>query len=109
MWKLIVVADALPVIVCVAVNICLMSSTVESFPPTVTVVAKLVPPSPRVNVPAVLVVLVMIILVTTVVVADGTVYSVVLDVDAAPLKRAFVAVAISYYLPLLECTHKDES
>lgn len=35
--------------------------------------------------------------VTIVVVEDGVVYSVVLDVDAAPLKRIFDVVAISYY------------
>jgi hypothetical protein len=35
--------------------------------------------------------------VITVVVDAGTVYSVVLDVAAAPLKRALVVVAISYY------------
>jgi hypothetical protein len=93
-----VVADALPVIVCVAVKICLISKTVESFAPTVTVVARFVPPNPSVNVPALDAVLVIIILVTIVVVADGTVYSVVLDVAAAPRKSVFEVVAISYYL-----------
>ncbi len=43
-------------------------------------------------------VLAITISVTTVVVAEGTVYRVVLDVDAAPLKRIFEVVAISYYL-----------
>jgi len=38
------------------------------------------------------------ILVTTAVVAEGVVYRVVLDVDAAPLKSTFEVVAISYYL-----------
>jgi hypothetical protein len=40
-------------------------------------------------------------LVITVVVDDGTVYRVVLDVAAAVRTRAFVVVAISYYLSLL--------
>jgi hypothetical protein len=40
-------------------------------------------------------------LVTTAVVAEGVVYRVVLDVDAAPRKSAFDTVAISYYLSLL--------
>lgn len=44
---------------------------------------------------------------TTVVVLDGTVYSVVLDVAAAVLARAFVTVAISYY-PFLKCAHKKQ-
>jgi hypothetical protein len=37
-------------------------------------------------------------LVTTAVVAEGTVYRVVLDVAAAVLARALLTVAISYYL-----------
>jgi hypothetical protein len=41
------------------------------------------------------------ILVTTVVVEDGTVYRVVLDVAAAVLASALDVVAISYYLPFL--------
>ena len=70
---MIVVADAPPVMVCVAVNGCLMSITVESLPPTAISVPKLVPPSASVNVPALADVLVTTILVTTVTVADGTV------------------------------------
>jgi hypothetical protein len=74
-----------------------MSITVESKLPTVTVVARFVPPNPRVKVPAALAVLVTMIEVTTVVVADGTVYSVVaVFVVAAPRKSAFDTVAISY-------------
>jgi len=38
---------------------------------------------------------------TVIVVVVGTVYSVALDVAAAVLARAFVTVAISYYLSLL--------
>jgi hypothetical protein len=99
MWKLIVVAEAPPVIVCVAVKTCLMSITVESSAPTVTVVAKLVPAKAIVNVPVLAAVLVTIILVITVVVADGVVYSVVVVVVvAAPRNKVFDTVAISYYL-----------
>ncbi len=54
-----------------------------------------------VNVPAVDVPFATTMFVTTAVVEDGTVYSVVLDVAAAPLKRAFVNVAVSYYLRVL--------
>jgi hypothetical protein len=41
------------------------------------------------------------ILVTTVVVAEGVVYRVTLDVDAAPLKSTFELVAINYYLSVV--------
>jgi hypothetical protein len=56
----------------------------------------------RVNVPAALAVLATSILVTTVVVEDGTVYRVVLDVAAAARASTFdVVVAINYYdLPI---------
>jgi len=85
MWKLIVVADAPPVMVLVATRDCFIGITVESYAPTVTVVARLVPAKPMVNEPAVPAVLVTIISVTTVVVDAGTVYKVVLVVvDAAP-------------------------
>ena len=91
------VALAPPVIVWVAVRTCFRSMTVESLAPTVTVVARLVPPSPKVKVPAVPAVLVTMILVTTVVVEEGTVYKVVVVVVvAAPLKRVLLDVAISY-------------
>jgi hypothetical protein len=40
-------------------------------------------------------------LVITVVVEDGVVYKVVVDVDAAVLDSTLVVVAISYYLSLL--------
>jgi len=53
--------------------------------------------SKMVNVAAVEAPLQTAMLVTTVVVDDGTVYSVALDVDAAVLARSFVTVAISYY------------
>jgi hypothetical protein len=54
-----------------------------------------------VNVAAVAAELVTTMLVTTVVVDAGTVYRVVLDVAAAPLKSALVNVAISYYFLLV--------
>jgi hypothetical protein len=73
MWKLIVVAEAPPVIVSVAFSTCLKSITVESKDPTVTVVAKLVPAKPKVNVPEAAEVLVTTTLVTTAVVSAGTV------------------------------------
>jgi hypothetical protein len=43
-------------------------------------------------------VLAIAILVTTVVVAEGVVYRVVLDVEAAPRNSTLEVVAISYYL-----------
>lgn len=97
MWKLIVIADAPPVIVLVATIGCFTGITTESLPATATVVAKLVPASATVNVPAAATVLVTIISVTTVVVDAGTVYSVVVVVvDAAPRYKTFEVVAISY-------------
>jgi hypothetical protein len=90
MWKLTVVAEAPPVIVWVAVRVCLRSMIVESAAPTVIVVAKFVPPRPIVKVAALNAVFVITMLVTTVVVADGTVYKVVeVVVVAAPLKSVF--------------------
>ena len=59
--------------------------------------AKDVPLSPSVNVPAEPAVLLITILVTTVVVVEGTVYSVADDVANAPRPSALVTVAISYY------------
>jgi hypothetical protein len=70
---------------------------VESYAPTVTVVAIETSSRSKLNVPDVPAVLVTTMLVTTVVVDAGTVYRVVLDVAAAPLARAFEIVAISYY------------
>jgi hypothetical protein len=73
----------------------LRSITVESYEPTVTVVAIFVPPRPIVNVPAEPAVFVTTMLVTTVVVAAGTVYRVVPTVVvAAPRNSALVVVAI---------------
>jgi len=67
-----------------------------------TVVANDVPLRASVNVPAVPAVLVITILVTTVVVAEGTVYSVPDDVANAPRPNALVVVAISYYLSYIQ-------
>jgi hypothetical protein len=67
------------------------AATVESFCSSIS-------SSNRVNVAADAALLHTAMFVITVVVEDGTVYRVVLDVAAAPLKRALVVVAISYYL-----------
>ena len=105
MWKLIVIADANPLIVFVVASTCFKSIIVESKAPTETVVAIDTSSRSKLNVPAVPVVLVTTMLVTTVVVDAGTVYRVVLDVAAAPRTSALVVVAISYYF-LLEGAHK---
>jgi hypothetical protein len=60
-----------------------------------------VPFSASVKVPADAAVLVTTMLVTTVVVDEGTVYRVALDVAAAVLARALLTVAISYYFLLV--------
>jgi hypothetical protein len=70
---------------------------VESLPPTVTVLANTTPLRLIVNVPDDADVLATTMSVTTVVVADGTVYRVVLVVAAAVRARVFDVVAISYY------------
>jgi hypothetical protein len=99
---LIVVADARPVIVLVAASTCLISNVVILLAAQATVVASDTPARPSVKVPAEPAVLVITILVTTVVVAEGTVYSVADDVANAPRASAFEVVAISYYtFPLL--------
>ena len=67
------VADAPPLIVCVVANTCLSGITVESYAPTVTVVAIDTSLSAIVKVPDVPAVLVTTMSVTTVVVDDGTV------------------------------------
>ena len=74
-----------------------MSNPAVEFAAIGEVVKTSTPLNAIVNVAAVAAELVTTIFVTTVVVEDGTVYSVVLDVAAAPLKRALVVVAISYY------------
>jgi hypothetical protein len=90
MWKLIVIAEAPPLRVVPVVKTCLMSSTIESFAAIEIASDKRTLSSDRVNVPALAAVLVTTMLVTTAVVADGTVYKVVLVVVvAAPLKSVF--------------------
>jgi hypothetical protein len=77
---------------------CLISKVAIESAAIGVVSASLTPLSDRSNVAAVAAVLVTTMLVTTVVVAEGTVYRVVVRVVvAAPLKRAFDTVAISYY------------
>jgi hypothetical protein len=98
MWKLIVVAEARPVIVCAAVSTCFRSTYTVVFAAIAVVVCNATELSASVNVPALPAVFVTAIFDTTVVVEAGTVYSVVLDVAAAVLARTFVNVAISYYL-----------
>jgi hypothetical protein len=72
-WKLIVVADARPLIVCVVANSCFGSTITESFAGTVTVVATDTSLKRRVYVPFVLAVFVITIEVTSVFVLAGTV------------------------------------
>jgi hypothetical protein len=99
MWKLIVVADAPPLMVLPVVSTCFIGIIVESVAATVTVVAMLTSSNAIVKVPELPAVLTTIISVTTAVVEAGTVYNVVVVVVvAAPRKSALVVVAISYYL-----------
>jgi hypothetical protein len=98
MWKLIVIADAKPLIVFVVASTCLSEIIVESLAPIVTVEAIETSSRSKVKLPAVPVVFVTTMSVTIVVVDAGTVYRVVLVSAAAPRKSALVVVAISYYL-----------
>jgi hypothetical protein len=98
MWKLTVVAEARPAITCVASSTCFRSIYTVVFAAIAVVVCNATELSVSVNVCADADVFVTAIFETTVVVALGTVYSVVLDVAAAVLASTFVAVAISYYL-----------
>ena len=98
MWKLTVVAEARPAITCVAASTCFRSIYTVEFAAIAVVVCNATALSVSVNVCADADVFVTAIFETTVVVAAGTVYSVVLDVAAAVLARTFVNVAISYYL-----------
>jgi hypothetical protein len=95
---LIVVADARPVIVWAAVRTCLRSNIAVVLAAIAVVVNSDTPFRPSVNVPADAAVLVTTMLLTTVVVAEGTVYKVVLDVAAAVRASALVTVAIVYSL-----------
>jgi len=102
MWKLTVVADAPPAIifgVAFAGMTCLRSMMTVSFAAIETVVAIATPSMASVYVAPDAAVFVTMMLVTTVVVlVVGTVYKVVaVFVVAAPRKRTFEVVAISYY------------
>jgi hypothetical protein len=97
MWKLTVVAEARPVIVWVAESVCLRSKNAVVLAPIATPERSAVPLRLSVNVPAVAAVFVTAMLVTIAVVADGTVYRVVLDVAAAVRASALLVVAINYY------------
>ena len=93
------VADAPPESIWVAVSTCFSSITTESFAGIDTASDNLVPSKERVKVPAVPAVFTTTMFVTTVVVDVGTVYSVVdTVVVAAPRNKVFDTVAISYYL-----------
>jgi hypothetical protein len=100
MWKLTVTADANPAIILVVARTCFKSIVIESFAGIAVVVAIETPSKVSVNVAAVAAVFVTKMLVITVVVDEGTVYRVVLDVAAAPRNSALVNVAISYYFLL---------
>jgi hypothetical protein len=71
-----------------------LAATVESFCNSIS-------SNKIVNVAADAAVLATEIFVTTVVVDEGVVYRVALEVDAAPLKSTFEVVAISYYLSVV--------
>jgi hypothetical protein len=92
-----VVAEAKPLIVLVVARTCFKSMYTVEFAAIAVVVCKSTSSSNRVNVPADEAVLATAMLVITVVVDDGTVYSVALDVAADVRTSAFDTVAISYY------------
>jgi hypothetical protein len=94
MWKLTEVAEASPVIVCVVASTCFRSIYTVEFAAIAVVVCNATALSASVNVCADPDVFVTAIFETTVVVDEGTVYSVVLDVAAAVLASTFVNVAI---------------
>lgn len=96
MWKLIVVALALPFIVFGVAKTCFKEMLIESFAAIDTVVAKDTSSNNNVNVPELAAVLVITMSVTTVVVRLGTVYRVVEEVAAAPLNSVFTVTAIIY-------------
>lgn len=98
MWKLTVVAEANPAIICVVVSTCFKSIYTVEFAAIAVVVCNATELSVSVNVCADADVFVTAMFETTVVVEEGTVYSVVLDVAAAVLASTFVNVAIIYYL-----------
>jgi len=105
MWKLTVVADALPVIVlgvAFAGITCLRSIYAVEFALTLDPDCKATESISMLKVACEVAVFVTAILVTTVVVdVFGTVYSVVLLVAAAVLASVLLVVAISYYLSVV--------
>jgi hypothetical protein len=107
MWKSTDVEDALPAMICVAATTCLRSKKAVELAAIATLPSKSIALILNDAVTAADVGLQITMFVTTVVVAAGTVYSVVLDVAAAVLARAFVTVAIIYYLSFLEGIHKN--
>ena len=86
---------------CEASGPCPTCGDLIEFAAIAVVVCRSTSSSNRVNVPALEAVLATAMLVITVVVDDGTVYSVATDVAADALTRAFDTVAISYYLRVL--------
>jgi hypothetical protein len=98
MWKSTDVEEARPLIVCVVSNTCFKSKNAVVFAAIATLPSRSISFNNNDAVTPDVVGLQITIFDTTVVVADGTVYSVVLDVAAAVLASTFVAVAISYYL-----------
>jgi hypothetical protein len=95
------VLDALPAITCVAGITCFRSKKAVELAATDTLPKRSIALIVIDAVTADVVGLQITMLVTTVVVADGTVYRVVLDVAAAVLASTLLTVAISYYLSLL--------
>jgi hypothetical protein len=101
MWNLTVVADARPAIIFVVARTCFKSNAAVELAAIAASLNRSTESTVIVNVAAVAAELVTTMLLITVVVDAGTVYSVVLDVAAAVLARAFVNVAISYYLSVV--------
>jgi hypothetical protein len=99
MWKSTDVDDALPAMISVAGTTCFKSKKADVLAAIDTLPSKSMLLIVIDAVTAEPVGLQMTMFVTTAVVADGVVYRVVLDVDAAPLKSVLDVVAISYYIP----------
>ena len=100
MWKFTVVADAKPAIILVVARTCFKSKYALEFAAIVDPDCIATPSSVIVNVADDDAVFVTTMFETTVVVDDGTVYSVADEVAAAVLARALVNVAM-YFLPFL--------
>jgi hypothetical protein len=86
-------------IVCVVGNTCFKSKKADEFAAIDTAPSRSISLSKTDAVVAEPVGLQITMLVITVVVEDGVVYRVVVDVDAAVRDSTLVVVAISYYLP----------